>query len=219
MHNSAYVYIDGFNLYYGAVKDKPYLKWLDLVKFSENIFPDKNVKEVKYFTAIVKEMGDHKRPERQNTYLRALKILHKDRIKIIKGNFRTNSRKFPIAKLQYDDEHNSFTQERIWVIRTEEKGTDVNLAVHLVNDAWKNLYDIALVISNDTDLAEAIRIAKKNCVKIIIIANPHIEDERVHIKLRRVSSKSILIQENLLKECQLPDNIPGTNIHRPDEWK
>lgn len=39
----------------------------------------------------------------------------------------------------------------------EEKGSDVNLAVHLLNDAWKDLFDVGVVVSNDTDLVTPIR--------------------------------------------------------------
>ena len=39
----------------------------------------------------------------------------------------------------------------------EEKGSDVNLGAHLLNDAWKGLFDAAVVISNDTDLVTPIR--------------------------------------------------------------
>ena len=37
--------------------------------------------------------------------------------------------------------------------KTEEKGSAVNLAVHLLNDGWLDAYDCAVVISNDSDLA------------------------------------------------------------------
>ena len=45
-----YVYIDGFNLYYGAVKDTPG-KWLDLVALCREILPGKDIRKIKYFTA------------------------------------------------------------------------------------------------------------------------------------------------------------------------
>jgi len=44
------------------------------------------------------------------------------------------------------------------VLKTEEKCTDVRLAVHLVNDSWKGLYDCAVILSNDGDLLEALKI-------------------------------------------------------------
>ncbi len=43
-----------------------------------------------------------------------------------------------------------------WVWDTEEKGSDVNLAVELDRRAWLNLYDMAVVISNDSDLERAV---------------------------------------------------------------
>lgn len=46
------------------------------------------------------------------------------------------------------------------IIKTEEKGSDVNLAVHPLNDGWLDAYDCAVVVSNDSDLAEAMRLVK-----------------------------------------------------------
>lgn len=51
------------------------------------------------------------------------------------------------------------------VIKTEEKGSDVNFLVYLLNDAWKNRYDCAVWIRNDSDIAEAMRIVKKGFYK------------------------------------------------------
>ena len=49
-----------------------------------------------------------------------------------------------------------FTQ----VYKTEEKGSDVNLALHVLNDAWLDQYDCAVIVSNDSDLAESLRLVK-----------------------------------------------------------
>ncbi|HTE81160.1 MAG TPA: NYN domain-containing protein [Reyranella sp.] len=53
----------------------------------------------------------------------------------------------------------------VQILDTEEKGSDVNLAVHLVNDAWSNHFDVALVLSQDTDLIEPLRMASKGVGK------------------------------------------------------
>ena len=45
------VYIDGFNLYYGAVKGSPY-KWLDLGALCHHMLPNDTVQSIEYFTAI-----------------------------------------------------------------------------------------------------------------------------------------------------------------------
>jgi hypothetical protein len=60
----AWVYIDGFNLYYGALKGHPN-RWLDLKKFSEELLPpDRNIDKIKYFTARVSGTPDPDAPRR-----------------------------------------------------------------------------------------------------------------------------------------------------------
>ena len=44
------LYIDGFNLYYRALKDTPF-RWLDLRKLAETLFPQDVIRRVCYFTA------------------------------------------------------------------------------------------------------------------------------------------------------------------------
>jgi hypothetical protein len=67
------VYIDGFNLYYGAVKGSPY-KWLDLGALCYRMLPNDTIQSIEYFTAIVSARPyDLGMPVRQQIYLRALK--------------------------------------------------------------------------------------------------------------------------------------------------
>ena len=47
------------------------------------------------------------------------------------------------------------------VIKTEEKGSDVNFAVHLLNDTWKDRYDCTVLGTNNSDMTEAMRLVKK----------------------------------------------------------
>ena len=61
------VYIDGFNLYYGALKGTPY-KWLDLDRYFRLLRPNDDLQCIRYFTAMVN--GPTK--PNQETYLRAL---------------------------------------------------------------------------------------------------------------------------------------------------
>ena len=66
------VYIDGFNLFYGALKGTEY-KWLNLKEVWTHYLPeDCVITKVKYFTAIVSGKDDPQMPARQLTYLRAL---------------------------------------------------------------------------------------------------------------------------------------------------
>ena len=47
------------------------------------------------------------------------------------------------------------------VIKTEEKGSDVNLASLLLLDGFNRDCDIVVIISNDSDLREPVRIARR----------------------------------------------------------
>ena len=158
MGKRVYVYIDGFNLYNGAVKDKPQYKWLDLMAFSKRLMGGDNVLKVKYFTA--KVLGFRKQ-KRQQIYWDALRHLYnKDKFEIVEGFFRIDSKKRPITLYQFNKLNNCTTNNYIWILNSTEKCTDVNLAIHIINDAWKNLYDKALIISNDSDLIGAIKLVK-----------------------------------------------------------
>lgn len=67
------VYVDGFNLYYGALKGTPF-KWLDMVSLFDKVLqPRHRILRVKYFTARVSGTpADPSKPQRQDIYLRAL---------------------------------------------------------------------------------------------------------------------------------------------------
>ena len=76
-----FVYIDGFNLYYSAVKGTPY-KWLDLrAVFSGLLQPPHQITYLKYFTAQVSGKRDPPQPIRQQTYWRALQAATPDFVK------------------------------------------------------------------------------------------------------------------------------------------
>ncbi|MFW5857215.1 MAG: NYN domain-containing protein, partial [Planctomycetota bacterium] len=144
-----YVYVDGFNLYYGCLKGTPF-RWLDLVSLCRNLLPQNEILKIKYFTAHVKpNPNDTTSHLRQEQYLRALATT--PMVEVIFGHFLRSTVWMPRAiseggKPQY-----------VEVIKTEEKGSDVNLAVHLVNDAHLDLFDVGVVVSNDSDLFEALR--------------------------------------------------------------
>ncbi len=89
------IYIDGFNLYYGAIKNTPY-KWLDLMKMSELLFPNDTINKIKYFSARVSARAtDPDQPIRQATYWRALKTI--PNLEIIEGTFLTKDIMMPLS--------------------------------------------------------------------------------------------------------------------------
>ncbi len=95
------VYVDGFNLYYGAVAGTNY-KWLDIVQLCRRVLPQNTITKVRYFTALVKETkSDPTKSVRQQTFIRALETLPE--IEVTYGSFLTNTRRMPLAPARPED--------------------------------------------------------------------------------------------------------------------
>ena len=226
-------YIDGYNLFYGRLKHKDkvinekrrQLRWLNLHKLIERFckpIENYDIQKINFYTAKIKAFyqGD-KSPKRQREYFKALKTI--DNLKIIKGRFSENETCMPKAPI-------SNPIEMVEVIKIEEKRSDVNLACHLVKDAYENNFDLAVIITNDSDLLEPIKIVKY-LKKDFLILSPHnpicydfVENfgknefgDYDYKNLRKISNNDI-------KQSQFPDEIIDefTNkliAKRPDKWK
>lgn len=157
------VYVDGFNLYYGALKRTPY-KWLDLSLLTQALLPSDAVQEIHYFTARVSARPYNPTcAHDQAIYIRALKTIRN--LRIVYGHFLTHSAPRYLT--------NVTPPQRVWVDKTEEKGSDVNLASHLLRDAFLKRFELAALITNDSDLAEPVRIVSQEIKLPVGILNPH----------------------------------------------
>jgi uncharacterized LabA/DUF88 family protein len=203
------VYIDGFNLYYGALKNTPY-KWLDPLALCRAIIPSNDVTSIKYFTAkVTSRPDDPGKLNRQNTYLRALRtipILH-----IYLGHFLTHVVRMPLAHPQPGQ------PATVEVIKTEEKGSDVNLATQMLLDAWSGNFDCAVVISGDSDLKTPILVVIEEFRKKVGVINPHTKPS---ITLKNIAHFYKPIRESALRSSQFPSVLTdGTgSFHKPPSW-
>ncbi|MEW6194268.1 MAG: NYN domain-containing protein [Bacteroidota bacterium] len=207
MHTT--IYIDGFNFYYRAVKNTPY-KWLDFKSLFEKLLSKNNeITQIKYFTALVSGKTNPYKPIKQQTYLRALQSFIPE-IKIYYGHFLTHEVMAPLAK-PVDN------QRTARIIKTEEKGSDVNIAVHLLNDAWLNNYDCAVIVSNDSDLVESMKLVKEyHSSKILGLIMPGKGHPSKELMKHADFVKRIRV--GVLEASQLPNPIPDTNISKPTDW-
>ena len=203
------VYVDGFNFYYGALKGTPW-KWLDLVAlFGRVLQPHHQIVAVKYFTARVSATSvDPSKPQRQDAYLRALQH-YRPGVEVYFGHFLRHRVRAPLARP-------AGSQRTVEVLRTEEKGSDVNLAVHLLNDCWRNAYDCGVVVSNDSDIAEAMRLVRLHGGKRIGLVTPGTGRPSRQLLVHAHFSRHI--RANGLRQSQLPDPIPGTRFTKPAAW-
>lgn len=202
------VYVDGFNLYYGALKGTPY-KWLDLCALFSRVLPQGySLERIKYFTARVTPLPhDPDAPNRQDVYLRALRASSLGRVAITEGHFSVKTVRMPLA---------ANPSSIVEVIKSEEKGSDVNLAVELVNDAWCGLFDCAAVVSNDADLQRALKIAKQQLKKRILLYTPGSGVRRPVAALSKWSHRQLSLPVADLAASQLPLTIAG--ITKPASW-
>ena len=207
-----YVYVDGFNLYYRALR-KTKFKWLDLEALVRGLLDaDNSVDRIRYFTAPVSGKFDPGVPVRQQRYMQALRTLPS--VTIHEGNFLTKPKMRPLVS----PVPGGPTHVEIW--NTEEKGSDVNLATYLIHDAWQGLFDVAVVLSQDTDLNEPVRIVRDEIKKPIGVI---ILDGKAPGKLASFGSLVRHITSADLAGAQFPDRVPfgnrGKATERPPEWR
>jgi uncharacterized LabA/DUF88 family protein len=196
-------YIDGFNLYHG-LRSKYGRKfiWLDIEKLSQQLLQDRQILEkVKYFTAMIRD--NPSKEFRQKTYISALSTLSK--VEIYYGKYLVNQHICP----------NCNHIENI----PSEKMTDVNIATHLITDAFTNQFDVAKIITADSDLTGPIQMVKKLFPnKKIVVAFP---PDRVSFDLKNTASY-FYIGRRKFELSQLPEKIilnNGTMLQRPQSWK
>lgn len=196
-------YVDGFNLYFG-LKSKGWRRyyWLNLQALAENLLkPYQILNKTKYFTARIS--GSPDKQKRQTTYIEALGTL--SNFEIIYGKYQLNPRN--CKKCNYFEQVPS------------EKMTDVNIAVELMSDAFLDQYDVAYLLSADSDLTHVItRIRSLFPKKKIIIAFPPGRYSKDLVNRARFSfpiGRAALAKSLFPEEVKKPD---GYILKCPDLW-
>lgn len=195
-------YIDGFNFYHAvhSLKD-PKLKWVNLWALSNNILrDDQTLAAVKYFTAYAKW-----RPGAFNRHLAYVAALEAQGVTPIIGRFKEKTIRCQATC-------------RKEFVTHEEKETDVNIGIHLVTDALQNRFDTALVISADTDLVPAVKLARSEASekRVFFVAPPK------RFNRNRELPPLFEITPGKLRASLLPHIVTGKDgklIRIPNEYK
>jgi hypothetical protein len=172
--------------------------------------PKNTIGEIKYFTALVSARpSDPDQPVRQQLYLRALRTL--PNVSIHLGHFLTHEVMMALVVPLGQP------QKFVRVIKTEEKGSDVNLATHLLHDGHLGRFDIAVVVSNDSDLLEPIKLVRQELRKKVGILNPHPNPSRAllpHIDFIKQ------IRAGVLAASQFPSTLTDKHgiFTKPAAW-
>ena len=203
------IYIDGLNFYYGAVKANPEWKWLNLDRFCRNLRPHDDIRRIRYFSALI-QTGTK---ANQEEYLKALSTT--PTVEIILGKFKMKRAKCGVSTCEHGSR---------WFQTPEEKRTDVNIAVFMVDDAYQNECDQLIVFSGDSDLVPAVNIVRGRFPKKkVIVYVPSSDPVRgAAVELRTSAHVHRTIPRQLLSKCQFPDQIPdgaGGFLNRPAAWR
>jgi uncharacterized LabA/DUF88 family protein len=223
------VYIDGFNLYYGRLHHQTQyvneirrkLRWLNPDKLVRLFIKDKTaeIKSICFFTADITALyvGD-KGPSRQQEYYRALSTL--DNLSIIKGRFSKNHTLMPVYPLEVCERDGNFSVKKQSVLKTAEKRSDVNLASHLLFDACQNKFDLAIIITNDSDLLEPIKLVRR-LNKEFLILSPHLKYCHDFVMNFHKSSMRKISQSDIEKsqfDDVIVDAAGEVKATRPRKW-
>ncbi len=205
-------YIDGYNFYKGLL-DAGLLtsRWLDLHGTCKSLLrPNQELVIVRYFTTRVRRNPE--KTKRQAAYIDAL--LASGGIEIDYGVFTTRGLEFCKQckeKLCKECKRKSKIPK--------EKQTDVNIAVRLLDDAYSDRFDVAIVISGDSDLVPAINyILEQFPKKIVLVAPP---PKRISNHLAKSASGVLRISNEVITSNHLPNPVITSDGHEkyaPRGW-
>lgn len=196
------VYIDGFNLYFG-MKQAGFdnFKWLNIRALSESLLkPGQEIVGIKYFTSRVSNNPD--KQKRQSTYIEALETVG---IKTYYGHYQRDAIECRRCN-------------NVWA-NYNEKMTDVNIATQMLVDAYQDNYDMAMLISGDSDLVPPIKaIHDLFKQKRVFVAFP---SKRYNNSVALVAKGSMTIGRKKLMDHQFPPEVikpDGFVLVKPVDW-
>lgn len=197
-------YVDGFNLYH-AIDDLglPYLKWLSLRRLAEISVKRHraDVAEIVFCTAYFK--GDFDKLKRHETYVAALEA---EGVRVLFGH-------------ETKEPAECNTCGRVWY-QPREKETDINVALALFDAARRDVFDIAYLITADTDQAATLRFMRNHfpSKKLVVLTPPK---RPKHSHLKDLSDENHALSLDDIDMAALPAMIQpekGRLIVRPTSY-
>lgn len=239
------VYIDGFNLYYGARamggRGTAGWRWLDVKSLSVDLVARRHnwsgatIDRVVYCTALIDGGTNPGGRRDQDLYLRAIQT--SGSIDVLElGHYVARVKKAPLAiegpggkpvitrakwPVMVKDHAGKDVGGAMFMVSyayREEKGSDVNVASHLLVDVLQSRIDAAVVVSNDSDLRYPVQQARGRVPVGVVNPSPSL----LAGDLRGLATDGVgrhwWYQLTLgdLQGHQLPD--PAAGVPRPSGW-
>ena len=182
------VYVDGFNMYFGLLKAGfSNCKWLNISKLVNNLLrSNQELIEIKYFTSRVSNNPD--KQKRQTTYIEALESVG---IKIYYGHYQSDTTECRQCGNIWPTYH--------------EKMTDVNIATQMMIDAFQDKYDMAMLISGDSDLVPPMKAIHElfNKKRVFVTFPP----KRHNSSVALIAKGSMMIGRKKLVDSQFDEEV------------
>lgn len=200
------VYVDGPNLYYGALKNSA-ARWLDLRTWLEKLLPGQEVKRIRYVTAWANPSPNGSQASRQKVYLRALATV--PGLSIHLGRCLTETSILVDATDIRISHH---------VVKVRQQGVDVALVTLLLKDAATKDCDTAVVVSSDSDLRLPVTVARETFGTHVGVVNPR--RGRVGLAMREVADFHLRPPKESYEAAQFPKELSDAKgtFHVPKSW-
>jgi uncharacterized LabA/DUF88 family protein len=243
------VYVDGFNLYYGARhicgRGTAGWRWLNLRTLAADVVAEREnwhsarIDRVVYCTATIDERSNPSGYADQQTYLKAVQAAravdeiaygqYVARVKVAPLATRGSRGEPVLARSAWpvtvQDSSGVPISGGVFMVsyaHREEKGSDVNVATHLLLDVFNGRIDAAVVLSNDSDLALPVTEARKRVP--VGVVNPSPRHLATALRAHRDDGVGRhwwrQLTQSDYREHQLPDPVAGTmaTYTKPPGW-
>lgn len=220
------IYIDGFNLYYGVLKNTPY-KWLNVHALCSFLLREQDpasvVSQCTFYTAVtmsrVASRGEAS-VQAQQVYHRALISEYMPTVNVVIHNHRLDVK--PLIRFSPGTDIDKSDRVKVWV--TTEKKTDVCLALDAYRAAASGKFDQIVIVSNDIDLEPALQAIRADFPAIrrgVIAPRRNSSGRTVARGFRDVAHwlRSHISNEELARH-QFPDRVPTRKAPavKPSHW-
>jgi hypothetical protein len=201
----AALYIDGFNLYH-AIDDlqQPFLKWSNYWRLGEIIIPKVSEVLVKVVYCTAYYPSDPSKKWRHQQVINAQKI---HGVSVELGHYT-------------HEIMNCRSCNHSWSKPTEKEG-DINVAINLIKDAFKNEFDHAYLLTSDSDQAATARMfVREFPEKLLTTVAPPGRNFSAHIQAiterRRIALSVDHIEKCVMRNIEI--NPAGGSARRPAEY-
>lgn len=220
MYKRAACFIDGFNLYHSLDNSSSLrkYKWLDLWEISQIFLTsDEKLTDVFYFSAYTYWNAD--REARHRAYVA---INENKGCRVTLGKFQEKER-ISAVKCSNPCALNATRGycSKKFVVH-EEKMTDVNIALAILEAGVTGSCDAVYLLSGDNDLVPALETTKRLCpnMRIRVILPPNAKAKKLMSLCNQNGFKYLRIKERHLMQSQLqnPTIINEKTYHKPSHW-